>query len=138
MKKNKTFIVLLMLMIATGYSIIDADNNYFQYQYDAAGNRISRIVVEPQPYQAPKKDLRTVNLTVSPTITSDVVTISTAIDVEKASMRYTLISVQGNVLNTGTVSSQHMNVSLGEYANGMYLLTIESEFGVETFKIIKK
>lgn len=136
MKKKKLFMVLLM--IVTYCSIIDADNYYFQYQYDAAGNRISRIVVEPQPYQAPKKDLRTVNLTVSPTITSDVVTISTAIDVEKASMRYTLISIQGNVLNTGTVSSQHMNVSLGEYANGMYLLTIESEFGVETFKIIKK
>lgn len=138
MKKNKTFIVLLMLMIATCYSIIDADNNYFQYQYDAAGNRISRIVVEPQPHQAPKRDLRTVDFTVSPTITSDVVTIATAIDVEKISMRYTLISVQGNVLDAGNITSQHTDLSMGRYASGIYLLTVETNFNVETFKIIKQ
>ena len=136
MKKKKLFMVLLM--IVTYCSIIDADNYYFQYQYDAAGNRIGRIVVEPQPYQAPKKDLRTVNLTVSPTITSDVVTISTAIDVEKASMRYTLISVQGNVLDTGNITSQRTDLSMGGYASGIYLLTVEINSNVETFKIIKQ
>jgi hypothetical protein len=138
MKKKKSFLVLLMLMIATCYSIIDADNNNFQYQYDAAGNRISRIVVEPQPHQAQKRNLRTVDFTVSPTITSDVVTIATAIDVEKTSMRYTLISVQGNVLDTGNITSQRTDLSMGGYANGIYLLTIETNSNVETFKIIKQ
>lgn len=127
-----------MILVVACVLIVHADNEYFQYQYDAAGNRIGRIVLRPQPQQSAKKQLPIIDISVSPTITSDAVTLSTAHDLEKTPMKYTLINVQGNVLNADFVKSQHTTISLGEYVNGMYLLIVETEFGMETFKIIKQ
>lgn len=129
---------LLLLALVALSNNVSADNDYLQYQYDAAGNRISRAVVQPSPQPSPKKDLPTVNVTVSPTMTTDLVTIATAVDFEKTPIRYTLISVQGNVLNQGTICSNQTNISLGAYTNGIYLLTVETDTFVETYKIIKK
>lgn len=127
-----------MIFVVACVLIVQADNEYIQYQYDAAGNRISRIVVQPQPQQSPKRQLPIVDVSVSPTITSDVVVLSTAHDLDKSPIKYTLISVQGKVLNTSAVNSQQTTISLREYVNGIYLLTIETESGIETFKIIKQ
>lgn len=127
-----------MIFVVACVLIVQADNEYIQYQYDAAGNRISRIVVQPQPQQSPKRQLPIVDVSVSPTITSDVVVLSTAHNLDKSPIKYTLISVQGNVLNTSAVNSQQTIISLGEYVNGVYLLTVETESGIETFKIIKQ
>lgn len=129
---------LLLLALVALSNNVSADNDYLQYQYDAAGNRISRVVVQPSPQPSPKKDLPTVTVTVSPTMTTDLVTIATAVDFEKTPMRYTLISVQGNVLNQGNIWSNQTNISLGTYTNGIYLLTVETDTFVETYKIIKK
>lgn len=129
---------LLLLALVALSNNVSADNDYLQYQYDAAGNRISRVVVQPSPQPSPKKDLPTVTVTVSPTMTTDLVTIATAVDFEKTPIRYTLISVQGNVLNQGTICSNQTNISLGTYTNGIYLLTVETDTFVETYKIIKK
>ena len=117
---------------------VKADNDYLQYEYDAAGNRIGRTIVQSQPNQAPKRNLLTADITVFPTITSDNVTISIALDAEKHPMRFTLRSVQGSVLNTKDIISQQTVVPMGQYAAGVYLLTIESESIIESYKIIKK
>ena len=127
-----------MLFAVACIMIMHADNDYLQYQYDAAGNRIGRIVVQSQPQQAPRKKLPVVDVTVSPTITDDVVTVATAINLGKSPMKYTLTSIQGSVMASGDIQSHHTNISLGRYADGMYLLTIENNSRVETFKIIKR
>lgn len=117
---------------------IDADNEWLMYQYDAAGNRISRAVVVPQPRNSPQRGVRSVDVSVTPTVTHDVVTIATALDVERVQMRYTLYSLQGNVLATSRMASQQTVLSLGQYTDGIYLLTVESDSFIETFKIIKQ
>lgn len=138
---KRTFHVLTAILITTIAFLpwrVYADNEWLMYQYDAAGNRISRAVVVPQPRNSPKGEIRSVNLTVLPTITSDLVTIATAVDVERVQLRYTLYSLQGNVLVTSNMTSQQMVLSLGQYANGIYLLTVESDSFIESFKIIKQ
>ena len=130
--------IALLLFAVACITSMQADNDHLQYQYDAAGNRIGRVVVHSQPQQAPRRNIPVVDVTVSPTITEDVVTIATAIDLGKSPMKYTLTSIQGNVLNTGDIQSQRTNVSLGRYADGIYLLTIEKDSLIETYKIIKK
>jgi len=74
----KTIFALLVVVAFT--CNVNADNEYLQYEYDAAGNRIGRTVVQSQPNQAPKRNLLTADITVFPTITSDNVTISIALD----------------------------------------------------------
>ena len=117
---------------------MNADNEYLHYEYDAAGNRIGRTLVQSQPNQIPRKSLPSVGITVSPTITSDNVTISTALDIGKHPMRFTLRSIQGSVLSTKDIISQQTIVPMSQYAAGIYLLTIESESIIESYKIIKK
>ena len=129
---------LLLLAFVAMSNRMSADNDFLQYQYDAAGNRISRAVVQPSPRQNPKRDLPIENVTVSPTVTTDVVTIATAVDFEKEPMRYTLISMQGNMLDQGKICSHQTNISLGVYTKGIYLLTVESDTFVKTYKIFKK
>lgn len=130
-----------LLFLATGFiivSICSADNDSLLYEYDAAGNRITRIVQVNQPRNTPRRDLSTINVSVYPTITSDVVTISTAADLERTQLYYTLRSIQGSVLSTAVINSQQSQVSLGEYSEGIYLLTIESDSLNESYKIIKR
>ena len=135
-KRVSAFVAVVVYIFGTTAS--RADDEYLQYQYDAAGNRIGRTVVQTQPRQSPKLSLPAVEVTVSPTLTHDEVTISTAQDIEKHSMRYTLINLQGSLLEAGQIGSQQTVLSLGQYADGIYLLTIESDSLIKSYKIIKQ
>ncbi len=136
MKKKRFLLLLLVTWFMTNAAL--ADNEYLQYQYDAAGNRIGRVVVAQQLRRSPQRELPAVGTTVYPTITSDIVTISTAEDTDNASLRYILCSIDGSVLATGELTTQRYVLSLSEYASGIYLLIIESPSASETFKLIKK
>ena len=133
----KKFLLTLIIILSLS-NYVSADNESLMYQYDAAGNRISRVVVIPQPRQSPQEQFPSANITVTPTITNDMITIATTLNVGQVEMRYTLYSLQGNVLTTAVINSQQMYLSLGQYATGIYLLTVESESFIESFKIIKQ
>ena len=137
-KRTKQLSSLLAIVAYAFSNHLNADDERLQYQYDAAGNRVSRTVVYQQPHQIQRKDFPIVDVAVSPTITTDVVNIANAIDLDKSSMRFNLISLQGSVLRTGDIKSQHTIISLGDYPSGIYLLRIETESDMETFKIIKQ
>ena len=115
-----------------------ADNEQLQYQYDAAGNRVMRSVVQPQPRQSPRNVMYSATVDVSPTLTHDLVAISTTEDIGKHPMRYSLVTLQGNVLKSGFLPAQQSVLSLGEYSDGIYLLTVESEAFTRSYKIIKR
>ena len=132
----KKFLLIASVLIIAG--IVKADNENLLYEYDASGNRITRIVQVNQPRNTPRRDLSTVNITVYPTITCDVVTISTAIDIEQTQLFYTLRNIQGSVLSAARIISQQTQVPLGYYSDGVYLLTVESDSLNESFKIIKR
>ena len=117
--------------------IASADNEHLLYEYDAAGNRISRTVVQGQPRQSPRNSLPSVDISVSPTLTHDEVIISTAMDIETYPTRYTLVNLQGSVLMMGNLYAQQTRLSLGQYADGIYLLRVESDVFSKSYKIIK-
>lgn len=77
-------------------------------------------------------------MTVSPTVTTDAVTISTTVDLEQTAMRYVLSNLLGSVLATADIVSQQTTVSLGQYSSGIYLLIVKTDDSVETFKIVRE
>lgn len=110
-----------------------------QYQYDAAGNRIARVTARPQqPQNSPRMMGHSGEVTVSPTVTTDAVTISTTVDLEQTAMRYVLSNLLGSVLATADIVSQQTTVSLGQYSSGIYLLIVKTDDSVETFKIVRE
>lgn len=134
--KRKLFFVSLAIMAPTIFAT--AQSYVLQYQYDAAGNRVSRIVEEVQsPQNSPRLMGHSEDVTASPTVTSDDVTITTTLDPEQTEMRYFVSNLQGSVLATGDITNQYTIVPFCNYMEGIYLLTIQSEQGIKTFKIIK-
>ena len=117
----------------------NAQSFVLQYGYDASGNRVSRSVVEVQPPQnSPRLMGHSGEVTVSPTVTTDYVTILTTLDPEQTALRYIVNSLQGSVLAMGDISSPQTPVSLSNYERGIYLLTVQSEQCNRTFKIIRQ
>ena len=134
--KRKLFFVSLAIMAPTIFAT--AQSYVLQYQYDAAGNRVSRSVVEVQsPQNSPRLMDHGDEVSVSPTVTTDDVTISTTLDTEQTAMRYIVSNLQGSVMTICDITSQQTIVPFSNYESGIYLLTIQSEQGLKTFKIIK-
>lgn len=128
-----------ILLIITITTVANATAQHILYQYDAAGNRIARVTARPQqPQNSPHMMGHSGKVTVSPTVTTDAVTITTTVDIEQMAMRYVLSNLQGSVLATGDVVSQQTAVSLGQYSSGIYLLIVKTDDSVETFKIVRE
>ena len=118
---------------------INAQSFVLQYNYDSSGNRVTRSVVEVQPPQnSPRLMGHSGEVTVSPTVTTDYVTILTTLDPEQTALRYIVNSLQGSVLAMGDITDQQTLVPLSNYDSGIYLLTILSDSGIKSFKIIKQ
>lgn len=132
---NTTLTVIMAVWASLGAK---AQSYVLQYQYDAAGNRIARVIAQPQqPQNSPRMMGHGGEVTVSPTVTTDNVTISTTRDPEQTQMSYVLSNLQGSVLATGDILSQQTIISLRQYSNGIYLLSVRSNDEVKTFKIIR-
>ncbi|MBR1474751.1 MAG: hypothetical protein IJ613_04150 [Muribaculaceae bacterium] len=79
---------------------------------------MSRIVVHTSlPGRSQHMPPHTGEVTVSPTVTTDAVTITTTVDLEQMAMRYVLSNLQGSVLATADHRWIHQNLHLRqEYA----------------------
>ena len=131
-----TLTITLAVMASLG---INAQSFVLQYNYDSSGNRVTRSVVEVQPPQnSPRLMGHSGEVTVSPTVTTDYVTILTTLDPEQPALRYIVNSLQGSVLAMGDITDQQTLVPLSNYDSGIYLLTILSDSGIKSFKIIKQ
>lgn len=131
-----TLTITLAVMASLG---INAQSFVLQYNYDSSGNRVTRSVVEVQPPQnSPRLMGHSGEVTVSPTVTTDYVTILTTLDPEQTALRYIVNSLQGSVLAMGDITDQQTLVPLSNYDSGIYLLTILSDSGIKSFKIIKQ
>ncbi len=114
-------------------------NLVLQYQYDVAGNRVSRAAVEVQP---PMMSLQLMahggEVAVTPTVTTDIVTIITTLDPERTAMTYTLSNLQGCVLGQGVIADRQTTLALSQWPSGPYLLTVRSAQKTESFKVVKQ
>ena len=135
--KHPIKLVIVILFIVMPRHV--QGDTQFQYQYDASGNRVSRVLVVPTPaLQSPHMPGHSGETTVSPTVTTDKVTITTSLDLERNHMSYTVSDLQGSVLAVGDITGQHTAVSFGQYSSGIYLLTVYSAQGNQGFKIVKQ
>lgn len=77
-------------------------------------------------------------VTVSPTVTTGEVTITTTLDPEQTSLSYIVSNLQGGVLAVGDITARQTAVQLGNFSDGIYLLSVQRAQGTTTFKVIKR
>ena len=135
MKTSKKIVLIVFFTVLLPIGI----SAEFVYTYDAAGNRVSRAAVEQnQPRRSSHISEHNSFVTVSPTVTSDLVTIVTTLDPEHTQMCFMLCDLQGSTLAHGDITSQQTIVTVSQYANGIYLLSVLADQNIQTFKIVKR
>ena len=137
MKKLRQIAIAVTVTVMASLAA-NAQSVMLRYQYDAAGNRVGREVVSPEQNGRSSRAMPHDDITVSPTVTSDVVTISTTLDPEQNAMRYSVSRLDGSVLASGDITMRQTHVSFSGYVSSIYLLTIEREENTKCFKIIKR
>ena len=141
MKRFKTILAALVLpMLGHAQEIV--------YEYDAAGNRTSRHIVNNSP-QAPlfgtPKDFppetnekERLAISVGPNPTSGQLTVSLSCLGKEDVCDIQLVNAAGQTIFSQSMSSSKAILDLSRYANGIYLLKINLNEEITTYKIIKK
>ena len=117
-------------------SVVSKVQKKYTYVYDAAGNRVARIVVDDEA----KRD--TVGgdwgeIVVTPAVTSDGVTVKTTADLSGASLTYAMSNLVGVRVSEGNITNPVTFLSMPS-AGGVYILNIRSASSSKSFKIVKK
>lgn len=123
-----------LLSLCALMALADSNLPQVQFQYDAAGNRISRQLVQLRSFQSPV--LQQTNFNVYPTIVLDVINITTQDEIVPNEFSYTITNVSGNIVMSGSVLSQNtqLQVSLPQ---GYYILNIFSVNEQYSFNFLK-
>ena len=138
MKRSKTILVSLLLpMISHAQQIV--------YGYDATGNRISRHVAN-NGSQAPLRTslenipnnttVQTISIDTNPTTGLLTVTLSSFGMEDTCNLL--LVNMTGQTLIKQSMTSSQTTLDLTHYACGYYLLKVNLNENVTTYKIIKK
>ncbi len=138
MKRCKTILAALLLPML-GYA------QQIAYEYDAAGNRISRHVANNSP-QAPsigslgvipiETEVQTIS--VGPNPTTGLLTVTLSNFGKDDTCNLLLVNTAGQTLIRQSMTSSQTTLDLSQYANGYYLLKVKLNENVTTYKIIKK
>ena len=141
MKRCKTILAALLLpMLGHAQQIA--------YEYDAAGNRISRHIANNSP-QAPRQgsledfsqgaiEQKRLAISVGPNPTSGLLTVSLTHFGKDDACNLLLVNTAGQTLIRQSMTSSQASLDLSHYANGIYLLKVDFNEDVTTYKIIKK
>lgn len=105
------------------------------YKYDASGNRILRTVTSNSTCDSTSIDIG--DIVVTPTITTDGVTISTTVDLNKSHLNYELSNLTGNCVAEGVIVDQVSRLNMPS-TNGIYILNVRLKKNSKSFKIVKK
>jgi YD repeat-containing protein len=146
--------ILLALVIIV--SLTGATAQTVEYNYDANGNRISRVIVLKKsidtgeitdteslshllpPDQAPIKDhLDKANITIYPNPTNSTITIEMSA-YQKGIIMAHVLSSNGSLLLEGEISNQNnYSVDLSSFASGQYYLVLSRKNEKISYTIIK-
>ena len=141
MKRCKTILAALLLpMLGHAQQIA--------YEYDAAGNRTSRHVANNSP-QAPRQgsledfpqetnELKGLAISVGPNPTTGPLTVSLTHFGKEDACSLLLVNTAGQTLVRQAMTSSQATLDLTHYANGIYLLKVDLNDNITTYKIIKK
>lgn len=140
------FLIIGVLFIAFGAS---SQNYEIEYEYDPAGNRIERKIVEvilkrENKQKEPSKPIYDKwdeqKVTIFPNPTKGELNISIQAGDFDAQYNYTLINSSGAVLKKDLINNiSYHQISLEEFPKGIYFLIINSTAGKKkTYKVVKQ
>lgn len=143
----KIFYVILYLSLLFCFHILGQSTSYsIKYDYDAAGNRISRKCLEvilrsanvPIDTSGVEGALNNLKVTIYPNPTKRVILVGLSTYTPNASIKYILFTADGKKLQQLNAESDRTQVDLSNYAPGVYLLKIIANKKELEFKIIKQ
>lgn len=158
MKKERLFLFLMMLVLI-GQTIFAQSLLPREYEYDEAGNRILRKVLDFKSAEtdtsdvlvyvnenlsiqnAPKcemydEQIEDLSVLVFPNPTSGIVTMRFNKAVTKGSFQ--LFSLSGQMLMDGSVKDWETIIDISSLPSGTYLLKYNIDSRIDTWKIIKR
>jgi hypothetical protein len=133
----KIVLIASVLMSMSTYLAAASIGNDVIYRYDAAGNRISRIMVHLGPNKSSSKPTVSGEVSVYPTVTDGMVNVELRFDTNEGNNAYIITTLQGNVVMSGDLNSSNAQIQLS-CPSGIYLLHVSTDRGKHVFKIIKK
>ena len=138
MKRSKTILVSLLLpMISHAQQIV--------YGYDATGNRISRHVANNGSQAPLRTSLENIpnnttvqTISIDPNPTTGLLTVTLSSFGMEDTCNLLLVNMTGQTLIKQSMTSSQTTLDLTHYACGYYLLKVNLNENVTTYKIIKK
>lgn len=106
------------------------------FEYDAAGNRITRGVHQ-EVNESDSLAIDVGEIIVEPIITTGNVTVRTTTDLTHSSLNYTMSNMTGHCVGEGSLVNQNTQLEIPA-TNGVYILNVSSKTNSKTFKIVKK
>jgi len=137
-----------IIIIMLHFFVVQGNAQQIVYEYDAAGNRTSRHIVNNSP-QAPlfgtPKDFppetnekERLAISVGPNPTSGQLTVSLSCLGKEDVCDLQLVNAAGQTIFSLSMTSSKAILDLSRYANGIYLLRVNYNEEIHTYKIIKK
>ena len=145
MKRSKIIIVCLFLMSI--FSMLHAQDT-IRYQYDAAGNRISRtIVLQTKSAPAPAEEKQTavytevlsdITIKIYPNPTDGLLKVEISNLPKGQAANIWLFSVSGKLISSYKKVSNPVSIDISAQPAGIYVMKIEAGKRLSEWKIIKK
>jgi len=143
----KKTLVTFCLVLGSCLSVLgQSPSNYIKYDYDAAGNRISRrcLSVTLRSATAPMDSsevegaLNELKVTIYPNPTRGVIVAGLSTFSPNTSITYILFTADGRKLQQLNAESDRTPIDLSNYTPGVYLLKVVADKKNLEFKIIKQ
>ena len=105
-----------------------------RYEYDAAGNRVSRYLYQQRSQSPSLQQAHT--FIVYPTVVTDVINVTTQDEITPDSFSYSVTNVSGNIVLSGVIQSQSTQIQVS-LLQGYYILNIFSATEQYSFNFLK-
>ena len=132
MTRLSLFVTLLLM-----YTLLTAADDtltQLQYEYDAAGNRIMRQLVQQRSSQSPRQQKTA--FIVYPAIVTDILNVITQDEIAPNEFHYSIANVSGNIVLSGNLLSQSTQLQV-TLPQGYYILNIVSATEQYSFNFLK-
>lgn len=128
--KTKYFLIFLVLLLSQVFGNMAAAQHCLVFSYDANGNRVQRIMTDNcnsiRDYDEVQETNGIDEMTVYPNPTEGNLRICFPTEMRKTYANYKIYDLNGVMLCESTINSDEMDVDLGAFPSGIYLLRIIS------------
>ncbi|HEY5499283.1 MAG TPA: T9SS type A sorting domain-containing protein [Bacteroidales bacterium] len=143
---KKTLVTFCLFIGSCLFILGQSPSYYIKYDYDAAGNRITRkcLSVTLRSATAPidssevEGGLNELKVTIYPNPTKGVIVAGLSTFNPKASISYILYTADGKKIQQLNAESDRTPIDLSNYTPGIYLLKVVADKKNLEFKIIKQ